>query len=803
MPAAVLFAGDADDAGVRFFESKVRPVLVQHCYECHGQKEQEGGLRLDSIAAMRQGGESGTAIVAGEPAQSLLLTAIRYTSEDLQMPPDEKKLSGRQIKDIEHWIKINAPYPDTNETLAAGSKFDWNAARQFWAFRPPTDPPIPPVENKSWPKSPLDRFILAELEKHGLQPAVAADRRTLIRRATFDLTGLPPTLEQTEAFLADDSSDAFGVFVNRLLESPQYGVRWGRHWLDVARYADSNGLDENVAYGNAWRYRNYVINSFNDDKPFDQFVVEQLAGDLLPEADDDPKNATKHERLIATGFLSLGPKVLAEVDEAKMEMDIIDEQVDTVGRTFMALTLGCARCHHHKFDPIRTQDYYAMSGIFKSTRTMEHFKKIARWWENSIATSEHIRLAEEQKERIAAKNTQIEKVIRLAIEQLGKSTATSGAVTKAAVAKDAESRFSDETKAQLVRLRTQLTSLKQSEPELPTAIGVTDGKIVDVAIHVRGSHLTLGAVTPRGFPVALNEGQSPGPPPNQSGRLQLARWLVRSDHPLTSRVIVNRIWRWHFGEGIVASTDNFGKLGERPTNGPLLDWLSRRFVENGWSIKDSHRMIMASATYQMSSAHDEKAAAIDPENRLQWRANVRRLEAEAIRDSLLFVAGTLDQSMGQSMLNVKNREFIFDHTSKDNTNYDSLRRSVYLPVIRNNLYDVFSLFDYSEASMINGSRTSSTIAPQALFMMNSPLVHESAKQLAADLLNHDELDDVQRIGLLHERAFGRQATNKEVDRATRFLTLLSAKSNDANPRSAAWQMLCHAIVASNEFIYVR
>ncbi|MEK6233728.1 MAG: DUF1549 domain-containing protein, partial [Planctomycetales bacterium] len=370
----LVIADDAKEAGVRFFETNIRPVLARRCGKCHGAEEQEGGLRLDSLAAIQRGGESGTAIIAGKPEQSLLITAIRRQNQDLLMPPEGKKLSDRQIKDFERWVRIGVPYPGASVASLVAKKTDWDAARRFWAFRSPVVPPLPSVKNTAWVKTPIDRFILAGLEKRDLAPARLADRRTLIRRATFDLLGLPPTPDEIEAFLSDKSPDAFRSVVNRLLDSPQYGVRWGRHWLDVARYADSNGLDENVAHGNAWRYRNYVINAFNDDKPFNQFVVEQLAGDLLA-----TKNAAvRRERLIATGFLSLGPKVLAEVDEAKMEMDIVDEQVDVVGRAFMGLTLGCARCHDHKFDPIPTTDYYALAGVFKSTRSMEHFKKIAR-----------------------------------------------------------------------------------------------------------------------------------------------------------------------------------------------------------------------------------------------------------------------------------------------------------------------------------------------------------------------------------------------------------------------------------------
>jgi hypothetical protein len=621
------------------------------------------------------------------------------------------------------------------------------ADNDFWAFQPPAAPKIPGVKDDKWAKSPLDRFILTKLEANQLRPAPPADKRTLIRRATFDLIGLPPTRPEIDAFLADDTPDAFAKVVERLLASPHYGERWGRHWLDVARYADSNGLDENIAHGNAWRYRDYVVAAFNDDKPYDRFVREQLAGDLLPTANE----AERHERLIATGFLALGPKVLAEVDEKKMEMDIIDEQMDTVGRAFMGLTLGCARCHDHKFDPIATHDYYSLAGIFKSTRTMEHFTKIARWWENSIATTdERRRLAE--------------------CSLVGGSHSLS--------------------------------------PTLPSAMGVTEGTISDVRIHVRGSHLRLGEVAQRRVPRVLADRAEPTFDSKESGRLQLADWLVRRDHPLTARVMVNRIWRWHFGRGIVRSIDNFGLLGERPSDPELLDYLAMQFVEKKWSVKAMHRLVMLSATYQMSSAPDAKAAEVDPENRLHWRMDVRRLEAEEIRDALLAAGDLLDPTMGGSLLQVKNREFFFDHTSKDTTRYDSRRRALYLPVVRNHLYDFFQLFDFPDPAVSNGDRATTTVAPQALFFLNSELVADVCDSMAAQVLKTPGNDDAARVQQLYRRTYGRTATEQEVARALAHITEVDAaletkETDTAKRRSRAWASWCQLVVSANEFIYLR
>ncbi|HTE19823.1 MAG TPA: DUF1549 and DUF1553 domain-containing protein, partial [Armatimonadota bacterium] len=615
-----------------------------------------------------------------------------------------------------------------------------------WSFRPLREPKTPLVKNWAWVRTPVDAFVLARLEARKLKPAPPADRRTLIRLATFDLIGLPPTPSEVDAFLADSAPGAFARVVDRLLASPHYGERWGRHWLDVARYADSNGLDENVAHANAWRYRDYVVSSFNRDKPYDQFLLEQLAGDLLPAVEDVP---TRHERLTATGFLVLGPKVLAEVDSKKMEMDIVDEQVDTVGRAVMGLTLGCARCHDHKFDPITTEDYYALAGVFKSTRSMVNFTKPAQWHENSLATDgDKARLAAHTKQ-VADAKTAIASMVAAA------KAIVPAPAPGAAPPKDEEALFPEATRAELKRRREELARLEASPPELPSAMGVTEGTVADVPVHVRGSHLALGKQVARRFPVVLAGEQQAPLEAKQSGRLQLARWLVGKEHPLTSRVMANRIWRWHFGQGLSRSTDNFGRLGEPPTDPALLDWLAVRFMKVGWSLKKMHRLLMLSSTYAMSSAHDPRAASVDPENRLHWRAEVRRLEAEAVRDALLAVSGTLDRTMGGSLLTLKNREFVFDHTSRDATRYDSLRRSIYLPVIRNNVYDVFQLFDFADPAVLEGNRPTTTVAPQALFMMNSDLVHGAAEAMADRLLERGELDDPGRIRLLYLQAYAR------------------------------------------------
>lgn len=775
---------------LEFFEKKIRPLFVEHCHECHGADLQESDLRLDTTEGILTGGAAGPAVVAGEPDESLIVIAMSYREDDLQMPPTGK-LEAEQLADVHRWIKQGAIMPKPSGSIKPRrGTIDMEEARQFWSLQLPEKLGLPTVQTPAWPQTSIDNFILAKLEASGLSPAVATDKRKLIRRVTFDLTGLPPTPENIDDFLNDDSPAAFARVVDRLLSSKAYGERWGRHWLDVARYADSNGLDENVAHGNAWRYRDYVIAALNADKPFDEFVVEQLAGDLL-KADTEQDRI---ENLIATGFLSLGPKVLAEGDEVKMQVDIIDEQIDTIGRAFMGLTLGCARCHDHKFDPIRTDDYYALAGIFKSTKTMESYKRIAKWNENSIATAADLRLKEETERQIADQKATIKQIVAAADVELKAQLAAGEALPK-----DAEKRYSDATQTKLKSLRDELSRLEASLPDLPTAMGAVDGETANTQVHIRGSHLSLGKEVPRGVPEVLAFDGQPAIGKAESGRLQLAHWLVRPEHPLTSRVIVNRVWRWYFGQGLVASTDNFGRLGAQPINQPLLDYLAAWLMENNWSLKSLHREIVLSSTYQMSVINNPEAEAVDPENRLQWRAGLRRLEAEAIRDSLLSVSGQLDLSMNGSMLHVGNREFVFNHTSKDETSYDTNRRSVYLPVIRNHLCDVFSLFDYSDASVPTGNRSTSTIAPQALFLMNSDLLERSSSAFADRLAVEFPMGGGPRVAGLYSLAFGRQPTDIETDQAIAFVESINMQ---AEATKYGWQALCHVMLMSSEFLHV-
>ncbi len=932
--SALLSAAEPSLDSSDFFEKQVRPVLLEQCAECHGPDVAESKLRVDSLAGLLTGGERGPAIVPGKPRESLLVAAINH-DEVLQMPP-KRKLSARQIRDIAKWIETGATWPGmtaaavaTTNVPAASAKIT-DDDRKFWSFQTPLAATLPQVGDARWPRTPLDRFLLSQLESKGVQQAPEADKRTLVRRVTFDLTGLPPTPAEVEQFVHDPAVDAYERLMDRLLASPHYGERWGRHWLDVARYADSNGMDENLAFINAYRYRDYVIGAFNRDKPYDQFVVEQLAGDLLPRSTDEDDLA-HFEHLTATGLLSIGPKMLADDDPKKKEMDIIDEQLDTLGKAFLGLTLGCARCHDHKFDPLPTSDYYSLAGIFKSTQTMDDFKVVANWHENYLETKdqETVRLAfddqlktidkrlAEQKKTVYAQAVERERgrtgeyllaaaefvhfapastrpkatgktdslakerkleatLLRqwvaylsrkgqeagslwqpfIELEQHGASREDWSAAAQAFQAEvDRAIKAWQETKAAtegrakqlddpaleaycallydtaegpfktpnsfsidlpeagavvLAAIEKEKSELEKQRPPLRRAMGVRDGQVQNVRIHVRGNHTTLGPEVPRQIPQLFASAGQQSFDESQSGRLQFAHWLAQPDHPLTARVMVNRLWRWHFGRGILRSVDNFGKLGERPTNQPLLDWLAVEFVRSGWSIKNMQRLIMQSSAYRMSTCFDERAAAVDPENLLYWRFERRRLEAEEVRDSLLAISGRLDLAFGGTTISLREREYVTG-TGSRKTTYNSPRRTVYLPILRSAVYDVLQAFDFADPSTLEGNRASTTVAPQALFMMNGDLVTESVSALAKSLLDRSEPTDTARVQTAYAAVLGRPAEKHEIERALRLLeaverqltTAPSASDNTpVTAREAAWQSLCRVLLASNEFIYV-
>lgn len=623
-------------------------------------------------------------------------------------------------------------------------------AETDWAYAPVENPELPKVDTADWTREEMDFFVLAGIEKRDYLPTKPATKRTLIRRAYLDLHGLPPSTSQIEAFLSDERPDAWGRLIDELLQSPRYGERWGRHWLDVARYADTNGMDEDIAHPSAWRYRDYVIRSFNKDKPFDRFIVEQLAGDLLPAKD----LVQKREQIVGLGFLSVGPKMLACDDPDKMRRDIVDEQMDTMGRAFLGMTIGCARCHDHKIDPISIKDYYGLAGIFMSTKTLTKYSVVAEFHEHDLTKEEH------QKKWL--------EVRRLEGEQKKKETP-----------KDKKDKLAEE-----------ITALKKGLPAPFKVMGVTEYPTQDVKVHLRGDYLTLGEEVPRGVPAIWTEGEKVAMPEKQSGRLELARWIASADNPLTARVIVNRLWRWHFGRGIVPTPDNFGGLGEKPTHPKLLDHLARKFVESGWSVKSMHRLMMNSATYRQSAEADLALVEYDPENKLFARWQRRRVESEVVRDSILMKANRLDLDMGGSMLVVQPNKYVNQGKLTEHSMVP--RRTVYLPVYRSSGYDGQKAFDTADPAVSNGNRRTSTVAGQALYLMNSELMHASSKALA-DFVISKASDN--RPAWMIKHVFGRDPTK---DESARGITFVESYGDE----KAALAAFARVLLSSNEFLYM-
>ncbi len=795
----------ATSADLEFFEKKVRPLLVEYCYECHSAEADipQGDLRLDTKRGWLKGGASGPAVVPGDPDDSLLMEAVRYRNDAIQMPPDGR-LTDAEIEIFEQWIDEGAIAPDDpKEPSTARLSFHdrIREGREFWAFRFDRDVAVPEV-NDPWATTPIDAFIFANLREHDLRPSAAASKYALIRRASFDLIGLPPTPDEVRAFIVDESPTAFETVVERLLDSPHYGERWGRYWLDLARYADTNGADENIAYAHAWRYRDYVVKAFNDDKPYDRFVQEQLAGDLLPA--DEASVQERHDNLTATGFLVLGPKMLAEQDKEKLVMDLVDEQIDTIGQTLLGLTFGCSRCHDHKFDPISTKDYYALAGIFRSTKTMANLEHVSAWHEHELRTADFTaaeeRFLSEIQPRIDELKQQIDAQAKQETERL-KSAGVNVPNNEA----NRRKLFSDEVQKSLSKLEASLATLEGQRPRVPLAMGVSESAVRDVPVHIRGSHLSLADdIVPRGVPEVFSGiVRSPTIADDTSGRLEFAEWLTSPAHPLTSRVMVNRIWQGHFGIGLVDSASNFGLRGSPPSHPQLLDWLAAKFIRGGWSVKHMHRTIMLSNTYQMSVAFDERSAGSDPENRWLWRQNRRRLEAEPLRDALLAVSDSLDLTAGGTLLPAASNDY-FRVKAGDDV-FNSPRRAIYLPVVRNRNYEMFSVFDYSNPAVHLDRRTDTIVAQQALFLMNSPFVADQARKLAESLLHQESLSDADRLRELCLRLYARPVTASEAEIAMHFLDSAAAPSGVApefEARLETWTNLTHALLAANEFIYI-
>ncbi len=766
-------APTADEADrLAFFEKKVRPILASHCYTCHSaDTKPSGGLRVDDRNGLLAGGNSGPAIVVGDPANSLLLRRVTQTNAKRRMPLEGKPLSDDQVAVLSAWINDGAAWPRVPPPASLGKpKPRYEALKKkHWAWQPLTHPNPPTVLDTTWPKDDIDRFLLAKLEAKGLKPVADADKIQLLRRVTFDLTGLPPTPSDGEAFLKDTTPDAFAKVVDRLLASPRFGERWGRHWLDVARYAESTGPSRNVPYPHAWKYRDYVIDSINADVPFDRFITEQIAGDLLPAS----TNTERDRLLTATGFLALGVKDVNQRFKVRFLMDNVDEQIDVVSRSVLGLTVSCARCHDHKFDPVPQADYYALAGIFTSTDNCAGLRsKMGGGGLDYYDPSLLLILSGAPPP--AASPEQIEKLKTEVAQAKKKWEAIRGTPEGLKLASDGRP-TQRSFRLRYEKLQAELNAVSDPAARGYAVHGVCDAKTVgDTELRVRGQAEKLGPTIPRGFLTAFEVPDAPAVNPKQSGRLELAQWLTSPKNPLTPRVIVNRVWQHLFGQGIVSTVDNFGVTGEAPSHPELLDHLASRFLREGWSVKKLVRTLVLTRAYQLGSDTTAANLTADPANRLIWRHSPRRLEAEEIRDAMLMASGNLklnrpSGSPVQALKMIEMRDNGPEAGAIHEQADKSVSRSVYLPLLRGVTPRSLEAFDPVEQTLVTGRRDTTTVPSQALYLLNSSFVRQQALVLAERLLKPKNAATNERIQMAYQLTLGRAATEREVQRAQTFL----------------------------------
>jgi len=847
-----------------FFDAKVLPILRQRCFECHSHSSKiKGGLALDSRSGWEEGGDNGPAIKPGQLESSLLIKAIRYVDAEFEMPPKEK-LAASEIAILEEWVKSGAHDPRTAGVSKGKKGIDLAEGRRFWAFRPIANPTPPEIQNPSWPLDPLDHFILSKQEAKGFSPVSDANPYTWLRRVSLDLTGLPPTTEEIENFLTHlrkdtekarggdtsspsvrmISSSAYAAAVDRLLNSTAYGERWARHWLDLTGYADMMGTSNNAFAEHAWRYRDYVITALNADKPFDDFIREQIAGDLMPSKSIEDRA----QKIIATGFLMVGDIEIVNPDKAKMETDHIDSQMIKIGQTFMGMTLGCVRCHDHKFDPIGLEDYYGIAGMLRSSPSSHKMPDMGVWStlnstilpETPVQLSERKALESANVERIAAlkekqkKLTEEKTSVTKQLDALGKATAPTAQLANATDHAERESSSSakedtggdkdtlikrrDELEAQLKKLASELSHAEFFKDKTPRAFAMSDGpQPADMPIYVRGNPYAPSTLVPRGAVRVASWGAFPAIPENQSGRLQLADWLADKRNPLTARVTVNRIWQKLFGSGIVPSVDYFGARGDTPTHPELLDHLATRFMEGGWSQKAFLRALVLSRTYRLSSANNATAMKFDPENKLFWRMNRQRLDAEAMRDSILSISGELTRESGGPALVLENYENCGALALKgvNPPNYahrvprpmQEFERTIYLPIFRGTTAGpdrLRAFFDFVDPAGISGQRNQTVVPTQSLFLLSNDLLRKRAHVLADKLIT-DEPNELARLDALWLKVLNRPITSTEREEASAFLGDVEPLIKTAKGRPALdsikWRELCHSLLASNEFVF--
>jgi len=801
---------------LKFFENKIRPVLVKQCVECHGEKKQKGGLRLDSKAGMLRGGESGPAIAPGKIDESMLIEAIKY--ESYEMPPSGK-LADQTIRDFEAWVRMGAPDPRDEEVAVETHEIDWDQAREYWAFQPLQDPEVPQIASDEAGINDIDRFIIHKLHTAGLTPAPQADRRTLIRRLYFDLTGLPPSPKAVDEFVNSQDPQAYEKIVDHLLESPHYGEHWGRYWLDLVRYGESDGYRADGYRPHAWRYRDYVVKSFNNDKPYDQFVREQLAGDELAPHDPDA--------LVATGFLRHG---LYEFNQRNARMHwqlIMEEKTDVVGEVFLGMSIGCARCHDHKFDPVLRKDYYRLQAFFTPIlwrddvplatpeQKAAYQKQLAEW----EAKTEAIRAQIDEIEKPYLKRSEagVVKMFPEDIQEIywkPKDQRNSYEEQMAYLVyrqvldkrSSATKSIKGDKKKKLDELKKQLAEYKQLKPKpLPSLMTVSDAKQPIAPTVIPGDKKRNNI--PAGFLTVLDNSTADITPvetaPESTGRrAALAKWLTKPDNPLATRVIVNRIWQYHFGRGLVSTPSEFGNLGQPPTHPELLDYLTQRFLDGDWKFKNMHRLMLNSATYKQSAFHPQaaQAVAIDPENKLRWRTDIRRLRAEQIRDAMLSVTGELKQRLGGSSVP-----------------YAQPRRSLYLKVIRNTPDAMLASFDMADGFRSTSLRDVTTTPGQTLLMINGEYVLARAKAAAKQILktissdapSDAPSDATKLVKQTYRLVLSREPSQTELAKVTSlFEPRLTGISKTANPKEKQKKQLsvvtdlCHVLFNSNEFLYL-
>ncbi|MEP7271406.1 MAG: DUF1553 domain-containing protein [Acidobacteriota bacterium] len=808
--------GQAPQNAADIYSQQVAPIFAEHCAGCHGASVQRSGLDLRSEQSILRGGVRGPAVLPGNPEKSLLLRMIKHIEEPA-MPLGGEKIPDAQIEIISRWIEglkhdTPASAADAGAAVRAQGEPITDKDRKFWSFQKPERPALPAVRDRKWARNEIDRFVLSRLEQNQLTPSPAAEPRVLIRRLYIDLTGLPPTPEDVAAFVRNPSEPAYRRVVERLLASQHYGERWGRHWLDLARYADSGGYEFDYDRPNAWRYRDYVIKAFNDDRPYTQFIREQLAADEI--SPNDP------HALVATGFCRNGPTVDNAVNE-ETRTDELDDMVTTTSSVFLGLTVGCARCHDHKYDPIPQQDYYRMQAIFFPFEKKEQVLVSKPEEESFKARNKEIDLLVRP---LRAKIITIEKPVRdklLADKvafhlHLAESSNALGGRTREQFREDTAARFAKDVNLQPEEIdplltAEQLTLRKDVQKEidkinsmrpkpLPAVMGIIDKSTPGKAYLLkRGDWRNKGEEVFPGFPSIFSnlsgEGQNIG---STDRRRQLADWIARADNPLTARVAVNRIWQYHFGKGLVRTPSDFGATGDRPSHPELLDWLATEFVARGWSWKAMHRLIVTSSTYRQSSRFATLAAAKDPENRLLWRANPQRLEAEAIRDTILAVSGKLNPTMGGPGIYPRIDPSVIASGSRPRWPLEAReetavwRRSVYIFVKRSVLVPLIEVFDCPVTTVSAPLRSASTVSPQALALLNNEFVLQQAGYLAERVAREAGQDRKAQAARAFQIALNREPTAKELEWSLEFL----------NKQQTPLRDLCHALMNLNEFLYL-